>query len=335
MALAEAEHIDDKFDLTSPHFLLHPKTMPFLQLPNELILLIAHELKDFPNLNALLRTNRRLASLLSHEIINMVFRNHDSRYARRLLFSAASRVDRPTCEHLIQERRILDTVRFRSGTALRVHAAISGQSATVIRTLLRCSGIDVNEQNPSGKTPLLHAVERAHVTAVQLLLRRRDIDVNFESDTCRNVLHVAVFENYVDVALALLEDPRTDVNHQERDGLSALHLAAREGHGRMVGALLTRRDIEVNIVTKGGYTPLRLAEARGFRGVAHVLVADERVDIGWGDDNLRSVRLYRWMYPPGEPSAEDYRSLALLIRRCLHILGRSRKERDERRHSRS
>ena len=317
--------------------------MPFLQLPNELILLIAHELNDFPNLNALLRTNRRLASLLSHEIINMVFRNRASRYARRLLFSAASRVDRPTCEHLIQERRILDMVRFRDGTAL--HAAISGQSATVIRTLLRCSGIDVNEPNPSGRTPLLHAVERGHVAAVRLLLRRRDIDVNFESDTCWNALHVAVFENYVEVALALLEDPRTDVNRQRRNGLSALHLAAREGHGRMVVALLTRRDIEVNTVTEGGHTPLRLAEARGFRGVAHVLVADERVDIGWGNDNLRSVRLYRWVYPPGEPdrvprppldlqvSAKDYRRLDLLLLSYLHILGRSHEERNERRHT--
>jgi len=184
--------------------------MSFLQLPNEIILLIAHELSDFPNLNALLRTNRRLASLLSPEIINTVFRNHAGGYARRLLFSAASRADRPTCEYLIQERRILDVAHFRSGTVL--HAAISGQRTTVIRTLLRCSGIDVNKQNPSGRTPLLHAVEREHVSAVRLLLRRHDIDVNFESNTCWNALHVAVFENYLDVALALLEDPRTDVN---------------------------------------------------------------------------------------------------------------------------
>jgi len=69
----------------------------------------------------------------------------------------------------------------------------------------------------------------------------------------------------------------------------------------MVREPLKRRDIEVNIVTKGGYTALRLAEVRGFRQVAHVLVADERVDIGWGDDNLRAVRLYRWMCPLEEP----------------------------------
>jgi len=166
----------------------------------------------------------------------------------------------------------------------------------------------VNERNPSGRTPLLHAVEQAHVAAIRILLRRQDIDVNFESDTCWNALHIAVFENYEEVALALLEDPRTDVNRQGCNGLSALHLAARGGHCRMVGALLKHRDIEVNIVTKGGCTPLRLAEVRGFRKVAHVLVADERVDIGWGnnklrDNKLRAVRLYCWLYPSEEPGS--------------------------------
>ncbi|CUS13652.1 unnamed protein product [Tuber aestivum] len=252
--------------------------MSFTQLPNEIILLIARGLSDFRDLSALLRTSRRLASLLSSEIINAVFRsNRAGRYAGKLLFSAASRADESTCEYLIREKRILNVAYFSHGTVL--HAAISSESTTILRTILKYPGIDVNQPDPDGRTPLFYAVELVHAAAVRLLLQREDIDVNFESDTFMNALRFAVSEDYDELALALLEDPRTDVNHRGRDGLPVLHSAACGGHYRTVRALLMHRDIQVNTVTRNGDTPLHLAVRKGYDRVVGALLKHRDIQV--------------------------------------------------------
>jgi len=251
--------------------------MPFHDLPNEIILLIAREVNDLPDLNSLLRASRHLEILLKAELVEAVFRTHDSRRARKLLFSAASRADKCTCEKLICERRILDLAHFHTGAVL--HDAISDDNITALRTLLECSGINVNELSFSGSSTLFHAVKWRNIQAVQVLLQRPDLNVNFHSTVYRSALRVAVAENYEELVFLLLADPRIDVNCRGYHGRSVLHAAARKGHESIVRALLSHRDIKVNTQTGSGDTPLHLAAAEGFSAVVRLLIADERVDV--------------------------------------------------------
>lgn len=142
-------------------------------------------------------------------------------------------------------------------------------------------GIDVNERQFDGFTPLLAAVAEAHEylniadptqsdarryacfsEVVQLLLAA-GANPNLTSDSLQTPLHAAASFGEFDIATLILEDANSrkrhiNVNAEDAYGLTPLHLAARAGNWKMADLLLDW-GANPNVAEKYGFTPLHEA----------------------------------------------------------------------------
>ena len=107
---------------------------------------------------------------------------------------------------------------------------------------LAALGIDVNQANKDGWTPLYRASEEGHTEVVK----------------------------------ALLVAPGIDVNQANKDGWTPLYRASRQGRTEVVKALLASPGIAVNQANKDGKTPLNVARNQEIRAL--LLAAGARDD---------------------------------------------------------
>ena len=107
-----------------------------------------------------------------------------------------------------------------------LEAAREGDLQTVEAQLE--SGVDVNQANPSGDTPLTYAAFMGHLKIVDLLLEKG-----------------------------------ADVNANGLAGWTALHLAAQRGHEKIVQQLIAK-GAKINALTEEGFggTPLDVTDAK-------------------------------------------------------------------------
>jgi len=245
--------------------------MSFLDLPNEVILQIARD-QDPPDTNALLRTNRRLARLLTHVLIDKLFLNNTrlQRHGQSVLFFAAGRQDNATV------KRILDSGLLDGGEILT--AAVSSKSETTIRTLIDC-GIDTTAKGGRHPTPLHAAVLESRPTIVELLLGVDGIVVNSQRNG-RTPLCDAIRTGCEETVRLLLRDKRTQLNQSHPAAPSALHLAVNLADKRMTQLLLAEERIDANIRSPSGKTPLHQAVYRDIdrNHILSILLVDKRID---------------------------------------------------------
>ena len=179
--------------------------MCFLDLPNETILQIARE-QEFQDLNALLRTNRRLAHLLKTALIDNVCALRAGPICKRALYSAADRGDREIVQRLL-DRGVLEFV----GNRALLNDAVISVEQMGLRVLLEC-GIDPETRDAEGQTPLCVAARHNRLEAVKLLMEDTRVDVNSRDHMRCTALSLAARYGHVSVARALLDDRRVDVN---------------------------------------------------------------------------------------------------------------------------
>lgn len=179
--------------------------MSFLDLPNETILQIARE-QEFQDLNALLRTNRRLAHLLKTALIDNVCALRAGPICKRALYSAADRGDREIVQRLI-DRGVLDFV----GDGALLNDAVMSVEEMGLRVLLEC-GINPETRDGEHQTPLSVASRHNRLEAVRLLMDDTRVDVNSIDRTGRTALSLAAGYGHVSVVRALLDDTRVDPN---------------------------------------------------------------------------------------------------------------------------
>ena len=245
--------------------------MSFLDLPNEVILQIAKD-QDLPDTNALLRTNRRLARLLAHVLIDNLFLTNTrlQRHGQSVLFSAAGRQDNATV------KRLLDSELLNRGEILTT--AVSSMSETTIRTLIGC-GVDTTAKGGSRLTPLHAAVLENRPAIVELLLGVDGIVVNSQRNG-RTPLCDAIRKGSEETVRLLLRDERTQLNQPHPAAPSALHLAVDLADKRMIQLLLAEERLDVNIRGSSNKTPLHQAVCR-YKDRNHILpilLSDKRVD---------------------------------------------------------
>ena len=184
--------------------------MSFLSVPNEIILEICKD-KGPQDLYSLVLTNRRLASLLSHVLIDSLFRSHDRQeeYARRAFYSAVKREDE-TMVRLLIEKGILDIL----GPG---HKELFGyvkepDTGKAVGTLLDC-GVSAELLDGESSWSMIHwAVHYDAVTAVEEFSSREEVNINVLGGDNRTPLSIAAGNGRIGVVRAILGCPRVDVN---------------------------------------------------------------------------------------------------------------------------
>ncbi|MGI4790438.1 MAG: ankyrin repeat domain-containing protein [Janthinobacterium lividum] len=135
-------------------------------------------------------------------------------------------------------------------------AAFSGNQENIL-VLLR-GGVDINERNRYGWTPLMTAVTKDHLDCIRLLLDH-GADLHAISDDGMTALHQAALYGKIDAA-KLLISLEADVNAHDTFGShTPLHLAAAHAHRKIVidlCSILLAAGAEVDARSKWNTTPL-------------------------------------------------------------------------------
>ncbi|RPA93340.1 hypothetical protein L873DRAFT_1816128 [Choiromyces venosus 120613-1] len=145
--------------------------MSLLSLPNELILQISH-FQSLPDTNYLLRTNRRLATLLTDTLTTKLFASRSENHGKRALYSAAERVDNARVEYLLH-RGIRD---FTDRSQL-LNDAVLTQSTCVVGVLID-NGVEAENSSVLCMTPLCVPALQRNTEVVKFLLGHKEVGVN-------------------------------------------------------------------------------------------------------------------------------------------------------------
>jgi Na+-transporting methylmalonyl-CoA/oxaloacetate decarboxylase gamma subunit len=155
----------------------------------------------------------------------------------------------------IKDIKKLSTLADKDGNGL-LHWAVMGGCESCFIALI-AKGIDVNQANHRGETPLVFASASGEGNMVKRLLQA-GADPNVEFNKAGYTLLMdASFEGLTPVAHDLIK-AKANINAVDNQGQSALHYAAKEGHRELI-KLLIDRGADSSIADKNKMKPLDYA----------------------------------------------------------------------------
>ncbi|RPB04167.1 ankyrin [Choiromyces venosus 120613-1] len=233
--------------------------MSLLTLPNELLLHLTTTL-SIPDLNALARTNRRLANLLQPALIRKLIQAGSREYSKRALFAFGERGDALTVAWLL-ERGVLEVA---GGQAEVFGEALRRGYEDVVVTLLD-AGVDPEVRDEYARTLLMRAAEYGRLKVVRRLLAGGGgVDVNARNSAQFTALQMALQYSQSEIAMELLADPRVEINKPRRD--------VPEEQGE-------EQEEEEEEEEDGPLPPLELAMSNNLIDVVQTMIQDPRIDI--------------------------------------------------------
>jgi len=130
-------------------------------------------------------------------------------------------------------------------------------SLELVRILLKCEGINVNQEDGFGWTPLIKACMANSIGILRELLQTRDIQVNLKStDSGDTALHYAcgAHQASTEIVSMLLKQREINVNKpSDQGGKTPLIMAIMSGRLDKVKLLMERREINMS-ETRGDNT---------------------------------------------------------------------------------
>ncbi|XP_063404394.1 uncharacterized protein LOC134687865 [Mytilus trossulus] len=147
-------------------------------------------------------------------------------------------------------------------------------------------GVDVNQCNCDGMSPLFGSVLEGHTRVVKLLL-----DYIADIDKCINngasPLFVACQNDHIEVVKLLLGN-KADINKCKNDGVSPLHIACQQNHVETVKILLDCKD-DIDQCKNARFSTLHSACANFYEDSFKVLMANTADINKCGDDGVSSL----------------------------------------------
>ena len=191
--------------------------------------------------------------------------------------------------------------------------ACMNNNSKVAQILLTVEGIDVNQSDEDGWTPLFGACMYNLVGIVRQLLRATNIQVNRQSQSNGQgltPLYVACLLDHLEVVHLLLTAPgiqvnkpngQTDiqVNKPNGQGMTPLLIASQKGFLEVVQALFARKELQINQGTTEGATPLYLACLNNRVQVVQALLARKEIQFNQANENGETPLHIACMYYKG------------------------------------
>ncbi|KAJ5376683.1 hypothetical protein N7509_013569 [Penicillium cosmopolitanum] len=245
--------------------------MPLYHLPNELILLIAENLKSNGDLNSLIQTNTHFCKLLDPLLY---LRDTASDPPQAILWAAEGGNDNTARKSL--EAGLDLGCCFYWGKTLLCSAAEGGYDKVLKLLLAYDKSVDPDEENSDGETPLVCAAKWGHGLVVKELLSTGRVDVNF---ICWGYtpLCSAAWNGHEAVVNLLLDTDGINLDYASPDGQTAIYLATESGHESIVKLLIAAgADLDSKGHTR--LSPLLGAARYGHESIVRILLATGRVN---------------------------------------------------------
>ena len=247
--------------------------MSLLELPNELVLMISSHLET-PDLNSLLKTNRRFVALLNQGLWDRVL-VLPAPVARDVLLHAVRSHNRVKLQRLLA-RGIKDQVGETFWIDI-IHRVAVDESGEWLRILLDC-GVDPDIKYSDSSTILSRAATAGCVNVIRILIARNGIDVNVSDRTGRGPLSLAAWNGHKEVVGLLLGHADININSTDHFSRTALFHAVSNGKTEVVEVLLANPHLELNIPDLSNWTTLYWACVTGLSNMVRLLLADKRTD---------------------------------------------------------
>jgi ankyrin repeat protein len=245
--------------------------MPLYHLPNELILLIAENLKSNGDLNSLIQVNTRFCKLLDPMLY---LRDIASDPPQAIMWAAVGGNDN-TARKSLEAGLDLECC-FYWGKTLLCSAAEYANDKVLKMLLAYDKSVDPDEEDPDEQTPLACAARMGHDMVVKELLSTGRVDVNF---ICWGYtpLCSAAWNGHTAVVNLLLDTDGINLDYTSPYGETAIYLAAGEGHESIVKLLIAAgADLDSKGHTR--LSPLLGAARYGRESIVRILLATGRVN---------------------------------------------------------
>lgn len=247
--------------------------MPLLSLPNELLLIIAENLRFAKDALSLLLTNRFLASLLTPHLHHRATQPHSGLNA---LQWAASRGHKELIKLLVLHKHFDINAPDALLGQPPLHHSINPRVSFSVPKLLVDLGADVNYRTVSGRDALHVAIRNGHHETAQMLVEH-GARLDTLDASGHTLLYVAAYVIAPGMVRFLLQRG-ADVNMRNLDGRTALHCVMLQGH--LVGfnrglaallGLLLESGADTNLRSNDGYTARDIALLKKMDRVVDIL----------------------------------------------------------------
>ncbi|CAH0042324.1 unnamed protein product [Clonostachys rhizophaga] len=261
--------------------------MELLDFPNEILKEIAEWLWEEADLNAFLRTNRRLFNLLdtclySHNLHRMelddIWENNAA-----LVKTADRSGPEATYRKALEAINARDTSRSKKLAEQTLYRVINAGQANFIKIHLAVDDAFNPEKHPQiNKNPFIRSCSQKNTEIFWILAKSPLFDANAEDQGGSTPLMGACGWGHVEPVRFLLEHG-ANVNAQDDNGFTPLYNAAENGEVEILKLLVATGNLKLNVCTKGGATALWRANYLNKREATLFLAKQPGVDCYIGD----------------------------------------------------
>lgn len=142
-------------------------------------------------------------------------------------------------------------------SSIALYKAVAIDNIELVSSLIK-DGVNPNEQNNLGNTPLYIACYRGNKEIVDLLLGADKIDVNKPNNSGKTPLMIAVLKKHLNIITKLLTLKDIKINEQDNEGFTALHYAAMSGNPEII-KILINKGADKFITNKDGSVAFKYA----------------------------------------------------------------------------
>ena len=149
----------------------------------------------------------------------------------------------------------------------------------MVKSLLRCPQVDLNNGYKYGITPLYIASNNSHTKLVEELLNDPRTSVNVEVNSA-TALYTATEYGNTEVVNLLLNHDDIDVNKvNRRNEMSALMISVEKGHLDIVRLLIPHPQTKVNTIDGKDESAISIASRRGSFNLVKLLIRCPKTNI--------------------------------------------------------